>query len=109
LIGVLGGLAGQDPRKRPRLKAFGISTPAVIVGLGAPGRLFVNAEYLGGATLVTAAVLFVLAATGLLIVCLRACGLPAGAFGILLALGAGGVALGGLLALQTSGILYRTF
>jgi hypothetical protein len=109
LIGVLGGLASQDPRKRPRLKAFGISTPAVIVGLGAPGWLFINADYPVGAALIAAAVLFVLAAAGLLTVCLRACGWSAGAFGILLALVTGGVALGGLFELQTSGILYLTF
>lgn len=109
LMGLFGALAGMDVRERARLKALGIITPAVIVGVGPIVWLGTNGEHLDPARLSPAASVFVLVGVGLLAVAARVCGWFASFQGLALSLALGAAAIVGLLMLQTQGWLYLTF
>ena len=108
-IGLLGALASMEARESPRLKALGITTPAVIVMVGPPMWLFINSEFLDGAGLLSAVAVFVLVGGVLLLVAARACGPIACLQALALSIGFGAAGLAGLLTLQTLGWLYLTF
>lgn len=109
VVGLFGALSGMDGRRRPRLKALGLTTPAVIVGVGAPLWLLVNGQFLATSQLLPAAAAFVVAGAGLLLVAVRTCGPVASIQALALSVGIGGLALAGLWFLQTTGWLYLTF
>lgn len=109
LMGLFGALAGVDVRERARLKALGIITPAVIVGVGPLLWLGTNGEYLDPSRLSPAAAVFVLASAGLLVLAARTCGFRASFQALALSLLSSATALIGLLMLQTHGWLYLTF
>lgn len=106
-VGLCGGLTGRATGTRAR--AFGIMTPALVVGLGPLAWGVLGGPYLAVSRRLPVLACFVLAATALIVVAVRACGwracLGAGAT----ALAAGAVALGGLWFLETHGALYLTF
>jgi len=108
-MGVFGALAGRDAEQSPRLKALGISTPAVIVGAGAPLWLLYFEGSLGAARLLPAVVVFVAAGAALLLAAVRSCGLGPSLQGLVVSLGFAAAALGALMFLQTQGWLYLTF
>ena len=107
-IGVLGALASMPGRERPRLRALGLATPAVIVGGGPALWILTNGEHLDPARLIPAVLVFGLAGGALLLYAVRACGLVAATQALAIAVGLGATALVGLLWLQTHGWLYLT-
>jgi hypothetical protein len=109
VMGLCGALASMDARTHPRLKAFGITTPAVVAGAGPVLWVLAEGMFLEPARLLPAVVVFAVAGLALLVVAVRACGALAAvqALAISAAIGAG--ALGVLLVLQTQGWLYLTF
>lgn len=109
VIGVFGALASMDGRARPRTKALGIATPAVIVIGGPTLWLLASGGHLAPARLVPAAAVFVLAGGALLLHAVRTCGSIASVQALGLSIGTGALALVGLLWLQTHGWLYLTF
>jgi hypothetical protein len=109
LIGVLGALASLDIRERTRLKAFGVVTPAVIVGAGPALWMMTNGAYLDVSDLLPATLVFAVVACALLAYAVRACGPVASAQAVAMSVGVGASALVGLLWLQTHGWLYLTF
>lgn len=109
VIGLFGALAGMDGRERPRSKALGIATPAVILGAGPALWLLTNGRYIDPARVAPAAAVFVLAAGALLLYAVRTCGPIASVQALAISVGIGSVALGGLLWLETNGLLYLTF
>ena len=109
VIGLFGGLASVNGRERPRLKALGVATPAVIVGVGPALWLLTNGEYLSPSRLVPAAGVFVLAGGAMLTYTVRTCGPIASIQALAISVGIGSSALVGLLWLQTHGWLYLTF
>ena len=109
VIGLFGALASMNGRERPRLKALGVATPAVIVGVGPVLWLLTNGEYLGPSGLIPAAGVFVLAGGVLLLYAVRTCGPIASIQALLVSVGIGATALAGLLWLQTHWWLYLTF
>jgi hypothetical protein len=109
VIGLFGALASMDGRERPKLKALGVATPAVIVGVGPALWLLTNGRYLEPSRLLPAAAVFMLAGGGLLLYTVRACGPAASTQALAISVGIGAVALAGLLWLQTHGWLYLTF
>jgi hypothetical protein len=109
LMGFFGGLASMKARERPRMKALGITTPAVIVGLGPATWILVNSAYLDVSRALPAVAVFVLVGASLVLVAARTCGLTASSQAVAIAVGTGAVALAGLLILETNGWLYPTF
>ena len=109
VLGLFGALSGMDVRRKPRVKAVGITTPAVIVAAGPPLWLLVNGQYLDGSGLAPAVAFFVLVGVGLFVAAVRTCGPIASLQALALSVGLGGVALAGLWFLQTHGWLYLTF
>ena len=109
VIGLFGALASMNGRERPRLKALGVATPAVIVGVGPALWLLTNGRYLDPARLIPAAAVFVLAAGALLLYAVRTSGPIASMQALAISVGIGAIALVGLLRLQTHGWLYLTF
>lgn len=109
VMGVFGALAGLDGRDRPRLKALGFATPALIVGGGPPLWIWVNGQYLNVPGLLPAVAVFVFIGAASLVVTARTCGRVACLHALALSAGFGTVGLGGLLILQTHGWLYLTF
>jgi hypothetical protein len=109
VMGLCGALAGMDARERPRLKALGITIPAVIVGAGPVLWVLVGGAYLEPSRLLPAVVVFVLAGVALLVVAIRTCGPLAAAQAVAVSATCGAAALGALLVLQTQGWLYLTF
>jgi hypothetical protein len=109
VMGVFGALASMDARERPRTKALGIVTPAVIVIVGPALWLLTNGDHLVRARLLPAAAVFVLAGGALLLYAVRTCGPLASSRAVLISVGNGAIALVGLLWMQTHGWLYLTF
>ena len=109
VIGLFGALASLDGRDRPRWKALGVATPAVIVGAGPVLWILTNGRYLEPSRLLSALVVFVLAGGGLLVYAVRTCGAIASLRASAVSVGLGAAALVGLLWLQTHGWLYLTF
>lgn len=109
VMGLFGALAGMDARERARLKAFGITAPAVIVAVGPLVWLGTNGDHLDASRLSPAVAAFALVGATLLVITARSCGWIAGVQGLGLSLVSGGTALAGLLMLQTHGWLYLTF
>jgi hypothetical protein len=109
LIGLFGALASMETRERPRLKAVGITTPALIVGVGPPLWLLVNGQYLDTARLLPAIVVFVIVGAALFLVTFRTCGPIVSMQALAVSFGFGAAALAGLWMLQTHGWLYLTF
>jgi hypothetical protein len=109
VIGLFGALASMNGRERPRLKALGVATPAVIVGVGPALWILTNGHSLDPSRLIPAAAVFVLAAGALLLYALRTCGPIASIQALAISVGIGAIALAGLLWLQTHGWLYLTF
>jgi hypothetical protein len=109
VIGLFGALAGKDGRERPRLKALGVATPAVIVGVGPALWILTNGDYLSPSRLIPAVGLFALAGGALLLYAVRTCGPLASIQALAISGGTGATALVGLLWLQTHGWLYLTF
>lgn len=107
--GLFGALAGLDGRDRPRLKALGFATPALIVGGGPPLWIWVNGQSLNVPGLLPAVPVFMIIGAALLVVTARTCGRVPCLHALALSAGFGTVALGGLLILQTHGWLYLTF
>ena len=111
-IGLLGGMAGVAgvPARRPaRVKALGIMTPAVIVGLGPLVWNRLGGQYLPASRQLTVVAVFALAGLGLLAATIRTCGWRACLEAGSIALAAGVAALGGLWLLEAHGWLYLTF
>ena len=109
VIGLFGALAGMHGGDRARLKALGITTPALVVSVGPVLWILTNGTNLPVSQLLLALAVFVLVGVTLLVVTFRACGAAACAQGLLVSLGLCAVALGGLLMLETHGWLYLTF
>lgn len=109
LMGLFGGLASMKARERPRMKALGITTPAVIVGVGPATWFLVNSAYLDVSSALPAVAVFVLVGASLVLVAARTCGRTASIQAVAIAVGTGAVALAGLLILETNGWLYLTF
>ncbi len=109
VIGVLGGLASANGRERPRLKALGLATPAVIVGGGPVLWILTNGEHLGLSGRVIAAGVFVLVGGALMLYAVRTCGLIVSLQALAVSAAIGAASLVGLLWLQTHGWLYLTF
>jgi hypothetical protein len=109
VMGLFGALAGLDARDRPRLKALGLTTPALIVGGGPVVWISVNGQGLSAAGLLPALALFVVIGAALLVVTARTCGRVPSLHALVVSAALGAVALGGLLILQTHGGLYLTF
>jgi hypothetical protein len=109
LMGVFGGLASMEPRERPRMKALGITTPAVIMGLGPATWLLVNSDYLDVSGKLAAVAVFGLVGASLFAVAIRLCGATASLQALAVSAGTGAAALAGLLVLETGGWLYVTF
>lgn len=108
VLGVLGALAGVDDPSMARWKAVGITTPAVVVGVGPLLWLVSQGDHLQVTRLLVAAGVFGLVAAVLVLVAIRACGPVASLQGMAVSVGLGLAALGGLLVLQTGGWLYLT-
>lgn len=109
VMGLCGALAGMRARDKPRLKALGITTPAVIVGAGPVLWVVVSGAYLDPARLLPAVAVFVLAGVALLVVAVRACGPAAAVQAAVVSVAVGAAALVTLLFLQIHGWLYLTF
>jgi hypothetical protein len=109
VIGLLGALASMNGRERPKLKALGVATPAVIVGVGPALWLLTNGHYLEPSRLLPATAVFMLAGGALLLYAVRTCGPAASTQALAISVGIGAIALAGLLWLQTHGWLYLTF
>jgi hypothetical protein len=109
LMGLFGGLASMKARERPRMKALGITTPAVIVGVGPATWILVNSAYLDVSRSLPAVAVFVLVGASLVLVAARTCGRTASIQAVAIAVGISTVALAGLLILETNGWLYLTF
>lgn len=109
VMGLFGALAGLDARDRPRRKALGFATPALIVAGGPPLWIWVNGRYLNVPGLLPAVAAFMCIGAALLVVTARTCGRVPFLHAMALSAGLGTVALGGLLMLQTHGWLYLTF
>lgn len=109
MMGLFGGLASIKTRERPRMKALGITTPAVIVGLGPVTWILVNSEYLDVSRLLPAVAVFVLVGATLFLAAVRMCGPMASIQALAVSVGTGAAALAGLLILETNGWLYLTF
>lgn len=109
LMGVFGGLASLQARERPRMKAQGITTPAVIVGVGPAAWILVNNEHLDVSRLAPAVTVFLLVGAALFLVAVRTCGPAASLQALAVSVGLGAAALAGLLVLETTGWLYLTF
>ena len=108
-MGVLGALAGTSSRHRPRRKAFGIATPALLVAAGPVLWMLAESRYVPLAHVAPAAAVFVLVGAGLLAYAVRTCGRRVCVQATVLATGLSAVGLGGLWWLQTHGWLYLTF
>ena len=109
VMGLCGALASLEGGERPRLKAFGIALPAVVVGVGPATWMLTSGHALEPTRLLPAAIVFALVAVLLLAHAVRACGVTASAQAVALAVVLGAVALAGLMALQRDGWLYLTF
>jgi hypothetical protein len=109
VMGIFGALAGMEARVQPRLKASGMTTPAVIAAVGPPLWIWATSEYLDAARLLPAVATFVLVSAVLLLVSLRTCGAMACMHALALSTAVGAAALVALLVLQTQGWLYLTF
>lgn len=109
VIGLFGALASMEVRERPRLKALGITTPAVIVSVGPLMWILTNSEYLDPSRLLPAVAVFVISGAALLLVAARTCGPIASIQALAISIGLGVASLVGLLMLQTHGWLYLTF
>ncbi|HEX4976347.1 MAG TPA: hypothetical protein VFV40_00640 [Nocardioides sp.] len=109
VMGVFGALAGLDGQVRPRLKALGLATPALIVGGGPLLWIWVHGRHLEVSGLLPAVAVFMIIGAALLVVAVRTSGRVPCLQAVALSTALGTVALGGLLALQTSGWLYLTF
>lgn len=109
VMGLLGALASTDSLDRPRLKAIGIVTPAVLVGAGPVLWVLTNSAYLDLGRVVPAAVVFALVAGLLLTYAVRTCGAIPSVQAVAGSVGIGAAALFALLWLQVHGWLYLTF
>jgi hypothetical protein len=109
VIGLFGALASMNGPERPRLKALGIATPAVIVAVGPVLWILTNGDYLSPSRLIPAVGVFVLVGGALLLYTVRTCGPVASIQALAISVGIGATALVGLLWLQTHGWLYLTF
>lgn len=61
MVGLFGALASMSGQERPKSKALGIATPALIVGVGPALWLLSNGRHLDCSRLIPAAPVFVLA------------------------------------------------
>jgi hypothetical protein len=109
VMGLFGALASSSGQDRPRLKALGLATPALIVGVGPALWIVINGSYLEPSRLWTAAAVFVVAGILLLAHAVRTCGANACLQATAVAAAVGATALGGLMWLQLDGLLYLTF
>jgi len=109
VMGFFGALAGLDGRERPALKALGITTPALIVGLGPIVWILVESRYLEPSRLVPAVAVFTLAGAAMLSLAVRTCGPAASVRASMVSAGVSATAVVGLLLLQTHGLPYLTF
>jgi hypothetical protein len=109
VVGVFGAFAGVSGGRRPRLKALGVVTPAVVVGCGPTLWILIHPENLEPSRLAPAALVFALAGAALLVYAVRTCGLAASVQAGVVSVGIAAAALVGLLWLQTHGWLYLTF
>lgn len=108
VMGLFGALAGLDGQDRPRLKALGLVTPALIVGGGPPLMVWASGRFLNVPDVVPAVVVFMVIGAAQLLVAARTCGRVPCLHALALSTGFGAVALGGLFMLQTHGWLYLT-
>ena len=108
VIGLFGALASMPGHERPRRKALGVTTPAVIVGGGPALWILANGDHLGPARLTAAVGVFALAGVAMLLYAVRTCGLAASTQALAISIGLGATALGALWWLQTQGWLYLT-
>ena len=109
VMGLFGALASMNGRERPRRKALGVATPAVIVGVGPALWILSNSRSLEPSRLLPAAGVFVVSGILLLVYAIRTCGATASLQALAVAVGVGATALVGLLWLQFNGFLYLTF
>lgn len=108
-MGLFGALASLNGRERPRLKALGVATPAVILGVGPALWILTDSRSLEPSRLLPAAAVFAMAGILLLVYAIRTCGTSASLQAIAVSAGVGVTALVGLLWLQLNGWLYLTF
>ena len=109
LMGLFGGLASTSRHERPRLKALGLATPAVIVGVGPGLWILTSYRYSEPSRLLPTAVVFLLVGVVLLVCAVRMCGPSRAIQALAVSTGIGAVALSGLLWLQVHRWLYLTF
>ncbi|QNN51297.1 hypothetical protein [Nocardioides mesophilus] len=109
VMGLFGALAGLDGHDRPRSKALGFATPALIIAGGPPLWIWVNGQHLNAPGLLPAVAAFTIIGAALLVVNARTCGRVPCLQALAISSGCGTIALGGLLMLQTHGWLYLTF
>lgn len=108
VIGLFGALASMNGRERPRRKALGVATPAVVVGVGPALWILTSGDHLNPDRLTPAVVVFALAGGAMLLYAARTCGVVASTQALTVSVGLGATALVGLLWLQTHGWLYLT-
>jgi hypothetical protein len=109
IMGLFGGLAGVDARRRPRTKALGMTTPGVVVGLGPLVWVLVDHDRLGVTGVLAAVLVFALVGTALFVAAIRMCGPAASLQAAAISIAIGALAVTALLVLETSGWLYLTF
>ena len=108
VIGILGALASCSPQERPIHKALGLSTAALIVGLGPLTWFVINGESLHRDWNWVATGFYGTVGLILLTLALRLCGISSFLRGLALAAVGSAAALGSLLILQST-VLYTTF
>lgn len=108
LIGSVGALAGSSAEVQPTRKAFGLSTAALVVGLGPLGWFMTNGDVLHKDGIWVAIAFY--GAVGLLLglLALWKCGIASFMRGLAWGTAACSVVLAGLLVLQST-VLYTTF
>jgi hypothetical protein len=109
VIGLFGALASMNGRERPTLKALGVATPAVVVGVGPALWILATGDSLRASGLIPVLGVCVLAGGVLLWYAVRTCGPAASIRALPVSVGIGATALAALLWLQTHGWLYLTF
>jgi hypothetical protein len=108
LVGLLGGLAGSSAEVHPTRKAVGLSTTALLVGLGPLAWFKINGDLLHQDGIWVAITFYGAVGAGLGALALWKCGLAPFLRGLAVGALASLVALAGLLVLQGS-VLYTTF
>src|SRR4051794_27490942 len=108
LVGVLGALASSRRERHPPRKAGGVSTAALIVGLGPLGWFAVKGDSFNSNGIWVPITFYGAVGVSLALIGLRECGFASFLRGLLIGASAALVMLAGLLVLQGT-VLYTTF